>query len=89
MNYAIKDKNSNRCIAIIDSTLLKWFKENLPIFDIVEIDNIGISTLSISEGSINTFSIFPKGKHFSKDALHMINSFPKELSLEEAYKKIN
>ena len=37
---------------------------------------------------ISTISLYPVGTFMSKDAYHLINKFPPELSLEEAYKLI-
>ena len=45
--YAIVEKNSKRAIAIVDSSLVEWFKQIFPIFDVIEINSIGSSTINV------------------------------------------
>lgn len=86
--YAIIEKNSNRAIAIIESGIVNWFEQDMQGFDIIKVGSVGTCTFSIKEGNISTVSIYPEGKSFSSDAYHIIQSFPEEISLKEAYQLI-
>ena len=88
MNYAIKEKDSNRMVAIVDDAFAAWFGQNMQTFDVVEIKSVGSSTFSTNVGSINTISAQPVGTFLLKDALHLISSKPENISLGDAYKLI-
>lgn len=45
MNYAVVEKNSNRAIAIVDGALAEWFKQNMPAYDVLEIESVGSASL--------------------------------------------
>ncbi len=88
MNYAIKEKDSNRMVAIVDDAFAAWFTQNMPDFDVVEIGSVGSSTFTTDKGTISTISAQPVGGPFLKDAFHLISSKPADISLADAYKLI-
>ena len=89
MNYAIKEKDSNRMIAIVDAALAAWFAQNMPDFDVVEIRSVGSTTYTTDKGTtISTISAQPVGDSCLNDAFHLISSKPADISLADAYKLI-
>ena len=84
--FAVCDKQTNRAIAIIESSLIIWFNLNAPLFDIKEIQGITESKVVSNYGLIETTMIFIKGEY--KD-YYIVNSYPNEISLIEAYDIIN
>ena len=87
--YALVERNSNRAVIITESGMIDWFKQQLPGFEVIEVEQISSATFSFSEGIITTTSIYPINKPFSKDAYHIINKFPDNMNLGEAYQLIN
>lgn len=83
--YALVKNNSNRAILLIDSQGLELVKQYLIAFDLIEVEQTSSATFNFSEGTITTTSIYPVGKPFSKDAYHLINKHPDDISLEKAY----
>lgn len=86
--FALVEKDSKRAIAVIESGMVQWFKQNLISFDIIEVEQITTTTFTCNEGTISSIAIYPKGKCFGREAYHIISKFPKEINLQEAYNVI-
>lgn len=86
--FALVEKDSKRAIAIIESGMVQWFKQNLTTFNIIEVEQVSTTTFNYNEGTISSITIYPKGKCFGREAYHIINKHPEEVNLQEAYNVI-
>ena len=87
--FALVDKYSNRAVMLFDSGMKGWVEKNLSSMEIIEVSSISPSTFSTDAGHISTVSITPKGAVKLNDDYHIIQNFPPEISLEEAYELIS
>lgn len=56
--YAVTERNSNIIQAIIKEPFIEFFKKNLPIFDIIEIDSsVGITNLTVTDDDNNQYIV--------------------------------
>lgn len=87
--YALVEKNSNRAIALVESGMVNWFKQNFPLFDVVEIYNVGTTSFRTKGGTINTTTFISESENDNGDVqYYMINELPDSISLDEAYELI-
>lgn len=86
--YALVEKNSNRAVALVESGMINWFKQNFPIFDVVEIYNVGTTSFRTKEGVINTTTFISESENSDDVQYYMIKEFPDSISLDEAYELI-
>jgi hypothetical protein len=84
VNYAVVEPNSNRCIAVIDLSLIPLFESQFPNMEIKPVLSIGSTSFGNGVSSISIVT----NKGISTD-YHMITRFPEQISLGEAYKSIN
>jgi len=85
MNYALVEKQGNRCIIIFDISMVEFFTKSFPAFDIIPIESVGSGTIVTNEGHISTMSINPVGTFATKDQYHMISRIPEGMTIGDAY----
>lgn len=80
-NFIVVDKSQpNRIIAIVDEALAAWWKQNVPIFDVIQIN---LHYGSYVDSNIGRFDyLYTKEGHF------FLTEKPSNLSLAEAYQII-
>lgn len=88
MNYAVVEKDSHIVHAIIDESFKSFFEKSFPMFNIVKIENIVNSVLSFKDCRINTISCFPEGCNYNRDAFHLVNRIPDNITLKEVYQEL-
>ena len=84
--YAVVEKYSNGCIAVINENFLSWFQQNMQAFKYVEVHNISYCGIQLESGKhIDVMCIYTKPYQRFEDAYYMVVDKPEELSLNDCY----
>ena len=84
--FAIVEKDTKKCHAIIDNNFVEFFKQ-FGVLDIIEIQtSIGIGQISTDKGYIHTINMTKINNPKMEDDAIMIRSYPDDMTLTEAEK---
>lgn len=75
-------------VALVDHALYHWFKNNLPVFETIPVTSTGTGEIRTDLGRISYVFALGKADNGKNAMTFLIQSWPDELSLDEAYEKL-